>query len=238
MVYGLFVILFVCVVIFIYVCIPLLYRRCSQILLKREATKAGALVLTFDDGPSSRLTLAIMKLLAEYNAKATFFLLGKNIAGRENIVRQLAKEGHQICSHGYDHLNHLKVSPMRVISDIRRGWQAIDTTIGVQGGTYPFRPPYGKMNLVSLFYLWAKKVPIIFWTVNSGDTWPTGKREVHKAAVSTRIDGGAIVLAHDFDRSSNETSNYVLESLRLSLVAAKESGMRICTVSQLIGQKK
>jgi peptidoglycan/xylan/chitin deacetylase (PgdA/CDA1 family) len=221
-----------------YVGIPFIYGRYSRILLGQKAAKVRTLVLTFDDGPGSRLTPAILKLLAEYNAKATFFLLGRNIAGREQIVRQIAAQGHEICSHSYDHLHHWKVSPVRAIIDIKRGWQAIDNAIGAQSRTYPFRPPYGKMNLVSLLYLWAKKVPIIYWTVDSGDTWPTEKRKVHRAATSTGINGGAIVLAHDFDRSTNETDRYVIESLQLLLAAAQESGLRTCTVSQLEGLKK
>ena len=184
------------------------------------------------------MTPRILDLLAEHGVKATFFLLGRNVVGREQIVGQMATQGHEICSHGYDHLHHWKISPVRAIRDIKRGWQAIDNAIGAQSRTYSFRPPYGKMNLISLLYLWVKKVPIIYWTVDSGDTWPAGKREVHRVAVSARIDGGAIVLAHDFDRSTNEIDHYVLESLRLSLAAAKKSGMRICTVSQLIGMKR
>lgn len=61
--------------------------------------------MTFDDGPGSSLTPSILSILAESKAKATFFPLGRNIAGREAIVGQIAQQGHDICSHGYDHLH-------------------------------------------------------------------------------------------------------------------------------------
>ena len=126
-------------------------------MYEKANCRKNILVLTFDDGPGNRLTPAILGLLTEYNAKATFFLLGRNVVGRESIVKQITASGHEIGSHGYDHLHHWKVSPVRAIIDIKRGWQAIDDALGRQSRTYPFRPPYGKMNLASLLYVWAKK---------------------------------------------------------------------------------
>jgi peptidoglycan/xylan/chitin deacetylase (PgdA/CDA1 family) len=83
-------------------------------------------VLTFDDGPGSRLTPAVLDILSDYDAKATFFLLGGNIVGRESIVKRIYDEGHEICSHGYDHINHWKALPGRTLADIEKGWQAIN----------------------------------------------------------------------------------------------------------------
>ena len=83
--------------VFVYYGIPYIYEKCSRKMLKDKAEKSGAFVLTFDDGPSDNLTLAILDLLEEHNARASFFLLGRNIAGRENIVRQIADRGHKFC---------------------------------------------------------------------------------------------------------------------------------------------
>lgn len=209
-----------------------------RLSLARKAIKSKSLVLTFDDGPGNRLTPVILDILAKNKVKATFFLLGRNIHGRESLVQRIGAEGHEIGSHGYDHIHALKVLPWHSIADIKRGWQAIDDALGSQGSRYLFRPPNGKMNLVSLLYVWAKKVPIIYWTVNSGDTWLPEKRDIHRAAALTKRNGGGVILAHDFDRSTDKNDYYVLESLRLSLAVAKESGMQVCTVSQLRGRKR
>lgn len=205
-------------------------------MIARKAIKSKTFVLTFDDGPGNKLTPRILKLLDEYKVKATFFLLGRNIAGREQIVRQIAAKGHEIGSHGYDHLHHWKVSPVRAIRDIKQGWKAIDIALGTNRGRYPFRPPYGKMNLVSLFYLWVKKVPIIYWTVDSGDTWAAEKRDVYRAVTLTKIEGGAVVLAHDFDRTKDDTNKIVLDSISLVLSAAKEKGMKVVALPELVGR--
>lgn len=221
-------------VVFIYAGIPLLYGRCARILLKQKAKKSNALVLTFDDGPGSKLTPRILELLDEYNVKATFFLLGKNIPGREQIVRQIAARGHQIGSHGYDHLHYWKASPFRTVRDIKRGWNAIDTALGTSRGFYPFRPPYGKLNLICLFYLWMHRVLVVYWSLVSGDTYSPNKRDIKRSALLTKKTGGAVTLAHDFDRSNDEVDGFVLESLSSTLEVAKEEGMSIMTVSELL----
>jgi peptidoglycan/xylan/chitin deacetylase (PgdA/CDA1 family) len=179
-----------------------------------------------------------LEILDRYDAKATFFLLGRNIMGRETIVRQIAAAGHEICSHGYDHLNYWKMSPFRAISDIKRGWQSIDKALGKTASAYPFRPPYGKLNLVCLLYLLVWRVPIFYWTLVSGDTWPAGKRDSRRAALLAAKAGGAVVLAHDFDRANEDINKMVLETIMLALSAAKEKGMRVVTLSELMGHKR
>ena len=207
--------------------------RLARLILKHKAVESNALVLTFDDGPGNRLTPAILSILAENNAKATFFLLGRNIAGREAIVRQIAEQGHEICSHGYDHLHQWKVLPFRALSDMKRGWKAIDAALGRNRRIYPFRPPNGKLNIVCLLYLLVLRVPIFYWSADSGDTWAT-EPESCRLAQLARSAGGAVSLAHDFDRSNDKTDRFVLESLRAALAMTREKDMRLMTVSQLL----
>jgi len=219
--------------IFLYVGVPWIYGQLARRLLGRRAKEHEALVLTFDDGPGSSFTPAILNILAEDKAKATFFLLGRNIAGREAIVRQIAEQGHDICSHGYDHLNSLKVSPFRVLSDIKRGWAAIDAALGTMRKKYPFRPPNGKLNIICLLYLLVRQVPIVYWSIDSGDTWRE-KPDSRRVALLAEKAGGAVSLAHDFDRSNENTSQFVVESVRAALAMAAEKGMRVLTVSELL----
>jgi peptidoglycan/xylan/chitin deacetylase (PgdA/CDA1 family) len=213
--------------------IPLIYGKWCRKALKQSAIANRTMVLTFDDGPGNRLTPAILAILSECNVKATFFLIGRNIPEREHIVQRIAAEGHDICSHGFNHLNAWKVWPWQSIRDIKRGWVAIDRVLGTCKGTYPFRPPYGKLNLVTLLYLWSKYVPIIYWTADIGDTWPQEKRKRQIHMEWVKMHEGAVVLAHDFDRTTDRIDDYVLEAIQKCLTIAWESQLKVCTFSEL-----
>jgi peptidoglycan/xylan/chitin deacetylase (PgdA/CDA1 family) len=218
---------------FLYVGVPWIYGQLARKLLERKAQEHQALVLTFDDGPGSSMTPVILQILAEYKAKATFFLLGRNIVGREAIVRQIAEQGHDICSHGYAHLHGLKTSPFRVLSDIKRGWTAIDAALGTMRKKYPFRPPNGKLNIICLLYLLIRQVPIVYWSVDSGDTWREMPDSLRVAQLTEQA-GGVVSLAHDFDRKNENRNRYVVESVRAALAMAADKGLQVLTVSELL----
>lgn len=202
-----------------------MYGKSAKLALKNKAEQSAAVVFTFDDGPSEELTPAILDLLEKYNTKASFFLLGRNIAGREDIIRLIASRGHEICSHGFDHLNYWKVLPWRSMADIKKGWKAINAALGSNRQNYPFRPPRGKLNVISLIYLLLKKVPIFYWTFDSGDSWKT-KPDTGRTAKFLESSTGMVILYHDYKRSSEKSKTWMLESLRLSLEKAKQKCMK------------
>ncbi len=216
-----------------YVVIPWLYGRWLRRRLAKRVQANRAVVLTFDDGPGDRLTPKVLGVLAEYKAKGSFFFSGRNVKGREELVRRIAEEGHHVCSHGFAHLHAWKVWPWESIRDIKRGWQAIDLALGVRRGVYPFRPPYGKLNLATLLYLWWNRVPVIFWTCDIGDTWPQEKKERQLDQAWAKLRRGAVVLAHDFDRRTDTMDVYVLDTLRRCTTIARESGLRVCSLPEL-----
>jgi peptidoglycan/xylan/chitin deacetylase (PgdA/CDA1 family) len=185
------------------------------------------------------LTPIVLKILAENNAKATFFLLGQNIAGHQSIVRQIVADGHEVCSHGYKHMHYWMVSPFRALTDIKKGRHAINAALGKdKRGKYPFRPPHGKLNLVCLVYLLLHRVPIIYWSLDVGDTWPPSYQDKNRVALLIKKTGGAVTLAHDFDRSDSSMDNIVSDSIRLALATARQYGLCTLTVSQLLGLEK
>jgi len=217
----------------VYSLFPWLVGKWSRSALEENCISHRTIVLTFDDGPGNRLTPQILDLLTQYGVKATFFLLGRNIAGREQIVRRIREQGHDVCSHGFDHLHAWKVWPWQAVADIKKGWQAIDTALGTKAGPYPFRPPYGKLNLATLLYLWGKRVPIVFWSADIGDTWSRGKRESLRDQEWEKIRKGAVILAHDFDRTTDHIDAYVLESVDQVLSIAKEAQLTVRLLSEL-----
>lgn len=216
-----------------YFAVPWIYSRIQKFLLRLKAVRHNALVLTFDDGPGNRLTPVILQKLREHGARATFFLLGRNISGRQEIVRQIVREGHEICSHGYNHLNHWNIPPVSAVKDLHCGWEAINKSLDSHRHFYPFRPPYGKLTFVTLLYLLLRKIPICYWTLVSGDTSGCGRQDVNKSVIQLQKSGGAVYIAHDFDRPDDEINEGVLRSLDMILDAARKSDMKIMTFSEL-----
>jgi len=216
-----------------YFFVPWIYGKNARILLKRLTIRANAIVLTFDDGPSD-VTLNVLRILREHKVKGTFFFSGRNIAGREHIVRQVAAEGHEIGSHGFSHLNYWKVSPFRAIADIKLCWAAINTSLYNEYVLCPFRPPYGKLSIVCLLYLFLRKIPIIYWTIDSHDISTFKEFDSQRNTLLLKKEGGAVILAHDHDP---KTEDRVLSSLRATLVMAENTKMRVLTVAQLLATR-
>ena len=118
-------------------------------------------------------------------------------------------------------------------SNIKRGWETIDTALGTRRQKYPFRPPNGKLNIICLLYLLIRRVPSVYWSVESGDTWRE-RPDSRKVAMSAEKAGGAVSVAHDFDRSNENTSRFVVESVRAALAMAADKSMRLLTISELL----
>lgn len=216
-----------------YIPLPFIWGRAIRICQKKKAISQKTVYLTFDDGPGNRLTPQILKILHEKGIKATFFILSRNIPGREQVLKSVAEEGHRIASHSDSHFNAWKVMPWRSISDIQKGWRVLNAALSAKETTYLYRPPCGKLNLISLLFLGFHRTPVVFWTIDCLDTWPNDKRDVHYAARRIRQDKGGIVLFHDFDRATNALDDYVLESLNAVIGTGLELGLHFSTLDEL-----
>ncbi len=126
-------------------------------------SEKSELFLTFDDGPHPVHTPFVLDELRNYNAKATFFCIGKNVVDHPQIYRRILEEGHAVGNHTYNHLNGWKVKDEIYLENIQRARQYIDSTL--------FRPPYGRMSnfQVKQLLLPRYRLKTVMWTVLSGD---------------------------------------------------------------------
>jgi len=85
-----------------------------------------------------------------------------------------------------------------------------------------------------LLFLFFRRVPVVYWSVDSGDTWRQ-RPDSHRLAQLAEKLGGAVSLAHDFDRENENTNRFVIESVRAALAMAAARGMQVLTVSELLG---
>lgn len=186
------------------------------------------IALTFDDGPSAKLTPKLLDLLAAHHIKATFFLIGQNAAEFPDIVAREAKEGHEIANHSWSHPNFNKMSDEGVRSQLRRTDDAIRSAIN--SSPTLLRPPYG--NITAHQKKWIHDefgYKIVLWDVDPLDWRRPGPSVVcNRIVKNTRA--GSIVLAHDIHPGTIEAMPCVLKEL-------EEKGFKFVTVSELIAMQ-
>lgn len=188
-------------------------------------TTEPVVALTFDDGPHPKLTPRLLDMLKERGAKATFYVIGQNVAQYPEIVQRMVAEGHEIANHTYTHPSLPKIGHARVGEEISKTNEVIEQVVGVRPTT--MRPPYGAINPAITKRLNEEfDLPVILWSVDPQD-WKIRKASHVSNHILQNARPGAILLAHDIHPSTIDAMPAVLDGL-----AAK--GYRFATVSELI----
>lgn len=155
--------------------------------------RARSLYLSFDDGPTPG-TLALIETLARHEVKATFFILGKRIAGREEILAAVAAAGHCIGNHSFSHHSARKISHDVICEDMSACEAAIRQVIPTwEAGLC--RPPYGDLSVGFLRYASARHQRIVQWSRDSIDYRAASVASI--AGNLGSLEGGDILLFHD-----------------------------------------
>lgn len=217
---------------FVYVAVPRLLLQASRWRLAALCRRRRAIVLTFDDGPGPLLTPVILDRLAAASVPATFFLLGNNVGANERLVVDLQQNGHEVGTHGNLHVHHVWSLPWVGVLDTRDGWRRLATVLSAPVRAMPFRPPYGKLNLLSLMWLWWHGAPLAMWTHDSHDTRPGTTLSPDALADAVRRTSGGVVLLHDFDRESPSGSDDVLARLD-AVLRLRDEGFHFVRMSEL-----
>jgi peptidoglycan/xylan/chitin deacetylase (PgdA/CDA1 family) len=188
-------------------------------------TSEKEIALSFDDGPNQEYTPKVLSTLAQYNAPATFFVIGKNIQGNENILKQIDAEGHAIGNHSYTHSYFLDFKSVRGFKDeLNRTAESVFNITGKRMKL--FRPPYGVTTPHLVKAARMLNYRVIGWSIRSLDT-TADTAQVITDRVQKQIKPGAIVLFHD-------TTDKTVEALKQMLDFAKENGYKIVSVEQLL----
>ena len=171
-------------------------REEVKMTVVRSLFEAPKVALTFDDGPNAKYTPQLLEGLKERGIHVTFFLMGKNIGGNEELVRQMQEEGHLIGNHTY---NHYKITNM----DAQVTDQEISSTssyVQMITGNRPciMRPPTGATDDVSCANVAAVDdgYPLIMWCVDTID-WQHHDVATTCDTIRSKVKDGAIVLMHD-----------------------------------------
>jgi peptidoglycan-N-acetylglucosamine deacetylase len=212
---------------------PRLWLQAGRRRLAAVCRAHRVVAITFDDGPGRLLTPLVSERLADAKVKGTFFLLANNVRGNEDIVEDLLRRGHEIGSHGERHVHHMWSWPWAGVLDTREGWRRLHDVTGGDVRGIPFRPPFGKLNFLSMVYVRRQHTPVVLWTHDSFDTRLGVDKSPEELAEELRQSGGGIVLLHDFDRSLANARQAVLAKLD-AVLRLRDDGFRFVCASELV----
>ena len=194
-----------------------------------ENPKSGKVVaLTFDDGPHPEQTAKVLDVLEKYGAKGTFFVIGRNIAGNESVVRRIIDDGHEIGNHTYTH-------PLRsgssetLLEEAAKTSELLESTFDYS--PVLFRPPGGNISgsMIESICEAGYKCVLWSWRMDTRD-WASPPVESVVQTVLQDIKFGDIVLFHDNVYGNSPTA----EALEIILPELIDRGYSFVTVSELI----
>lgn len=186
----------------------------NKLVWRMKNTGTPTVYLTFDDGPHETATPFVLDQLRYYDAKATFFCIGKNVAAHRGLFDRIREEAHAVGNHTQQHLNGWKTDTETYLADIAAAHKYI--------GSHLFRPPYGRIKKAQAYMLsqsthaWK----ICMWDVLSADFDVTVTPEKCLENVLRNIEPGSIVVFHDSTKAWDRMS-YALPRV---LAYCKEKG--------------
>ncbi len=193
----------------------------------RVSTEEKVIALTFDDGPHPQNTEKVLDLLERYDAKATFFVIGKNLELYRETVKRAVREGHEIGNHTYTHPHLSAMSEEELFREIERNERLIEEL--TEKPTALFRPPEGYCGKAVRDLIKKRGYRAILWDVDTRDWAGTPTHEIIKTVQNT-VYPGSILLFHDYGGKQSAT----LSALAALLPWLKKEGYRLVTVSELL----
>lgn len=186
------------------------------------------LALTFDDGPNPYATPELLTLLAQYKAKATFFVLGEVAQAYPKLLQREVAGGHEIAVHSWRHDYLTRLSRAAVTADAERSLALIRSLTDPALPVAWERPPYGATNASVKAGIEAAGLRQILWSVDPQD-WRKPGASVIASRVLARAHPGAVILCHDGGGDRRQT----LAAVRVFLPALQAKGYRFVTLSEL-----
>lgn len=192
------------------------------------------IALTYDDGPNDPHTFRLLEVLARHNVRATFFLIGRYVQQRPDIVRELARAGHVIGNHTFTH----PVLSLKSCAEIRKELtdcrEALQNAIGEHSNL--FRPPFGARRPAVLRIAGELALRPVMWNVTGYD-WNAPPAATIEQKCASQVRGGDVVLLHDggHKQMGADRSQTVLATDRL-LTRYKSEGYAFVTIPQMLAK--
>ena len=199
-------------------------------IIKDNLNDHMKIAITFDDGPHPKETIKILEILHKYDAKATFFVVGKHVKWYTDAVVKASKDGHEIGNHTYTHPDISNLSQEQIKQEIK----LCEDIIVEKTGQNPklFRPPFGNYDSKSLNKLSEELgYTVVLWSGVDVKDWKNPPADQIADKIINNVKSGDIVLLHDYG------TNSTVEALDKILSSLTEKGYKFVTVSELLEDK-
>ncbi len=189
-----------------FVKIPKFIQILFPSIIWRKKNYQNNIWLTFDDGPTPKVTTFILNILKEEKVKATFFLVGEQIEQQPDLYNKIISDGHVIANHSYSHINSWKSNTVDYLNDIEKCQKLMPKN-------KLFRPPYGKISALQIWRL-KKKYKIILWDVLSWDFSLSISPSKVKKNVMKNTTQGSIIVFHNNQKSFQNLTSILKETIQ------------------------
>jgi peptidoglycan/xylan/chitin deacetylase (PgdA/CDA1 family) len=176
------------------------------------------IALTYDDGPNDPHTLKLLDVLAKHGVPATFFMIGRHVQQRPDIVRAVAQAGHAIGNHTFTHPRLIFKREAQTRAELADCRQALEDAIGKHSNL--FRPPFGGRRPATLRMARELGLHTVMWNISGRDWNAPPAAEIEKE-VARQVRGGDVILLHDGGHRG-------LDADRAQTVTATDNLMRRC----------
>lgn len=186
---------------------PIWYRKLFPGVVFRMpecGEKPGRVYLTFDDGPIPEMTPLVLDILDDYEAKATFFMVGQNIERHPELLEEVVKRGHKAANHTHHHIRGTGIRPEEYLKDAR--------VCEIYTGTKLFRPPHGWLTPAQLRMMKRHYTVIMYDLVTRDYSKRVGAEDVFNNVKKYARDGSIIVF-HDSLKSRDKLQTALPKSL-------------------------
>jgi peptidoglycan/xylan/chitin deacetylase (PgdA/CDA1 family) len=168
----------------------------ARIIVQGRERAGTQLALTFDDGPHPEQTPRILDVLEERQVTATFFIQGTQARLHPEIVRRIHASGHQIASHGFEHLSAKRIPAEAALANALKCHELLQEIAGC-ALRRDFRPPYGDLTLQSYRAWTTNGFRLVFWSFDSHDSFLPDAQQLTQRVTGAQLGAGSIALFHD-----------------------------------------
>ena len=206
----------------------------GKVLWKGDRRGVG---LTFDDGPHPLHTARVLDILEQFQAKATFFVIGRHLREHGALVAAAARAGHVIGNHTDHHFRTMNFfSSQKIREEILECQNEVERWTGYKPRFY--RQPTGFRNPRIFGVLKELRISLVGWQVRAFDTQRQDPKVIAKS-ILRKVQPGGVILLHDgSDSAGNEDRTATLQALTEILQGLKDRGMEFLTLEELLGMSK